>query len=280
MPPDRFIEEHHAYMVLGRRLARSRYDVIHNHSLHYLPPMFETQAPIVHTLHSPPTAWLESAHSQSRRSRHRVVSVSNANARAWGFVDEVVYNGVALPDVGTGGVGDHIVWTGRVVPEKGPHLAIDAARRAGRDIVLAGPVHDRSYFAAEIRPRLAGDARYVGHLGRRGLAQLVAGAAAAVVTPRWEEPFGLVVVEALAVGTPVASFARGGITELLPPEVGRLAPPDDVRSLSRCIAEAARLDRDSCRRHAARHFSTDLMVDRYESIYFDMTRRRSRRPTP
>jgi glycosyltransferase involved in cell wall biosynthesis len=213
---------------------------------------------------------LESAHSQSHRRRDRVVSVSRANARTWGIAADVVHNGVELPVVHLGAVGDHVVWTGRVVPEKGTHLAIDAARLAGRPIVLAGPVHDQGYFDAEIGPRLGTDARYVGHLCRDELAELVAGAAVALATPCWEEPFGLVVVEALAVGTPVAAFARGGIPELVTPEVGRLAPPGDVLALGRAIGEAADLDRGTCRRHVEDHFSVASMVDRYEAIYREM----------
>jgi glycosyltransferase involved in cell wall biosynthesis len=277
MPPDRFMEEHHAFMVLGRRLAEGHHDVIHNHSLHYLPPLFDTPAPILHTLHSPPTPWLESAHSQLRRRRDRVVSVSWANARTWGFVRDVVHNGVELPVVDPRDVGDHVVWTGRIVPEKGTHLAIDAARSVGRPIVVAGPIHDRPYFDAEVAPRLGDDVRYAGHLDRRQVAELVAGAAVAVATPCWEEPFGLVVIEALAVGTPVAAFARGGVPELLTAEVGRLAAPGDVAALGRALDDAATLDRGACRRHVERHFSIESMVDRYEAIYRDMAGGRLRR---
>jgi UDP-glucose:tetrahydrobiopterin glucosyltransferase len=89
----------------------------------------------------------------------------------------------------------------------------------------------------------------------------------ALVTPCWEEPFGLVAIEALACGTPVAAFARGALPEILDAGSGALARPDDVDDLARQIVVARGLSRAECRRRAARHFSLDAMTDRYLKIY-------------
>jgi glycosyltransferase involved in cell wall biosynthesis len=83
----------------------------------------------------------------------------------------------------------------------------------------------------------------------------------------WDEPFGLVVAEALACGTPVAAFARGALVELLDDDTGRLAPADDLAGLARAIGEATVLDRDACRRGAERRFSAGAMTDGYESWF-------------
>ena len=272
MPPDRFMEEHHAFMVLGRHLAggRSRRDP---QPLPALPasalrdPRPDPPHPAQPTDRrgwSPPTR-------RRRRDRDRVVSVSRANARSWGFVDEVVYNGVEVPPSTATDVGEPRRLDGPHRPGEGHPPRHRGRRPCGRSIVLAGPVHDRSYFAAEVAPRLGTDARYVGHLGRTELATLVAGAAAAVVTPRWEEPFGLVVAEALAVGTPVAAFATGRPARAA--DTGDRSAGDPRTTPMRWPERSRRrsiLDRDGCRRHVARHFSVTSMVDRYEAIYRDM----------
>ncbi len=277
MPAERFMVEHDAYLRLGVHLRHARFDVLHNHSLHYLPPVFETPVPMVHTLHSPPTPWLESAFACRARPADVVASVSATNAAAWGpLVDVVVPNGVDTelwrP---RGGGDDHAVWTGRLVPEKGPHLAIDAARLAGRRLLLAGPIHDRTYFDREVARRLGPDARYLGHLDAEALSEVVASAAVALATPRWDEPYGLTVAEALATGTPVAAFDRGAVGELIDDTTGALAPPDDVRGLAAAIDRAVTRSRRRCRQVALRRCSVAAMADRYEQIY-----RSALRPAP
>jgi glycosyltransferase involved in cell wall biosynthesis len=128
-------------------------------------------APVVTTLHTPPTPWLESAIGclPNRRANATFVSVSNANARTWRCrecIMSVIPNGILIEDwpYQATADGEHAVWSGRLVPEKGPHLAIDVARQAGRELYLAGPIGDRAYVDAEIVPRLGRDVIYMGHL--------------------------------------------------------------------------------------------------------------------
>lgn len=276
--PDAFLDDHHAYLDLMTRLPQYGLDVLHNNCVHYLPPaMAPVAPPMVMTLHSPPTSWLESALGlgEGLRSRPHLVSVSLTNARMWPVaVDAVVANGVELdrwqPGAGRAG---HAVWSGRIVPEKAPHLAIDAARRAGVELVLAGPVHDDEYFDDEVRPRLGPGVRHAGHLSITELSHLVGEASVALVTPVWDEPFGLVVAEALACGTPVAGFAAGALPELLDDRTGVLVPTGDVEALSRAIERAAGLDRAGCRRRAEKEFCAGVMVGRYLEQYRTVVRK-------
>lgn len=271
-PPETLLSEHHSYLDAMLRIADAGHDVVHVNAVHYLPFVSSSlvRAPMVGTLHSPPTPWLESAMALARRSRRppRLISVSQANAAQWGgVVDEVIHNGVDLTRWVPGPGGDDVVWTGRLAPEKAPHLAIDAARAAGRRITLLGPVFDEPYFDREVAPRLGPDATFLGHADAAVLAEAVGRAAVAVVTPEWEEPFGLVVAEALACGTPVAAFDRGAMRELLDERCGRLAPAGDVTGLARAIEAAAELDRAACRRLAEARFSSIVMARSYERCF-------------
>ncbi len=280
-PEEEWMTDHHAYLSLMLDLARSgsgRFDVVHNNSLHHLPVAMSAmlEVPVLTTLHTPPTPWLESAIGASS-APVECTAVSWCTAAAWRHVVDapVVYNGVDLDQWQPGRGGRSAVWTGRLVAEKAPHLAIDAARLVGIPLVLAGPAPDAAYFAREIKPRLSGDITYVGHLDHRPLADLVARSAVAVVTPAWEEPFGLVAIEAMACGTPVAALRRGALPEIVAAGTGALAIGNDPADLAAAMVEALACDRRAAREHIVRSFSAARMVDGYENLYADLLDTRS-----
>ncbi|PZO71564.1 MAG: glycosyltransferase family 4 protein [Sphingomonas taxi] len=285
-----FFREHHAYLKLMTDLASREFDVIHNNALHYLPvAMADTiPTPMVTTLHTPPFCWLESGVRLCRSPRATFVAVSEALRRQWTPitpVEGVVLNGIDLnrfafrvePDPEP-----YLVWSGRIVPEKGLHFAMDAARIAGAQLRIAGPISDRDYFAAEIAPRLGANAIHLGHLEHDRLAAVIGGARAFLFTPCWEEPYGLVAAEALACGTPVAAFARGAVAEIIDRNCGVLASPDEAESLAAAAIAAQRLDRRACRDRAERHCDVEVMIDVYERLYSRLAFApdRALRPTP
>lgn len=279
MPAEWVMAEHHAYLRLMLDLAGPRareFDLVHNHSLHHLPLAMAPALPrpMLSTLHTPPTPWLESAlQTDYGRTSRRFVAVSAHTAHAWqpstGPVDTIP-NGVDLDAWPVGPGGGPAVWFGRIVPEKGADLAVRAARAAGVDLVLAGPVSDHGFFAEKIAPYLDDRIRHVGHLTRRELAALVGSASVCLVTPRWDEPYGLVVAESLACGTPVVAFRRGGIPEIVDGSCAVLVEPDDVDALAEAIMTARRLSRDDCRARAEAVCSLDVMTTRYEAVYDEM----------
>jgi glycosyltransferase involved in cell wall biosynthesis len=278
MPSADFLREHHAYLALMLTLSKQGaqdFDIVHNHSLHYLPvamaPALTT--PMLTTLHTPPTPWLESAIAIAGHTAHRFAAVSAHTAAAWVHATAplpVIHNGIDTRQWPLGPGGHQLVWFGRITVEKAPHLAIDAARRAGRPLTLAGPISDSRYFADQIRPALGTDVHYAGHLTQDRLAELVGRAAVALVTPAWDEPYGLVVAEAMCCGTPVVAMARGGIPELVTVQSGRLVRRTDASALAEAIAEAVRLDRRQVRAHAVRHCSSRSMVRAYLQLYRTM----------
>lgn len=274
-PPEVWMEEHHAYLGLMLELiraGRTTYDLVHNNSLHHLPVAMSPalEIPVVTTLHTPPLPWLTSAAQFAGPNCH-FVSVSTATARAWADVvpSAAIPNGVDLDQWTPGPGGGPAIWSGRIVPEKAPHHAILAARGAGLPLRLAGEVLDRGYYAREVEPLLGDDVEHVGHVSHRELVELVGQASVALVTPAWDEPFGLVAAEAMACGTPVAAFSRGALTELVTPQTGALAEAGDVPGLTRAIRVAVTLDRHEVRRAAEARFSHQAMVDGYESVYRD-----------
>ena len=269
------VGEHHAQLSALRHLALAgeAFDVIHDNTGHHLPVALAAMltAPLVTTLHTPPTPWIESAMHLSEADIASVVSVSHHNAAAWRpgvVVDEVIHNGVDTdtwhPTLGRR---DGAVWMGRIVPEKAPHLAVLAARRAGLSLRLAGPVHDDAYFDQVLRPLLGGTITYEGHLDPADAARLVGDAAVSLATPMWDEPFGQVVVESLACGTPVAGFAVGALPELVTDLVACLVAPGDVDALADAARRAGELSAADCRRLAVEEFSRSRMLARYEATF-------------
>lgn len=280
-PPERWMAEHHAYLGLMLDLARRgrrSFDIVHNNSLHHLPIAMSSavDVPIVTTLHTPPIPWLTSAIGYAG-GNCRFISVSHATARAWSPMvpSTPVHNGVDLEQWTAGPGGGPAVWSGRIVPEKAPHHAALAARAAGMPLRIAGEILDRHYFTTEVEPLLGDGVDYVGHLTHRELIDLVGRAAVAVVTPAWEEPFGLVAIEAMASGTPVAALARGALGEIVDATTGALAPAGDVPALARAMRVAATRDRALVRESARERFSHGGMVDRYEDLYRGAIRARA-----
>jgi glycosyltransferase involved in cell wall biosynthesis len=252
----------------------SSYDVVHNNSLHHLPVAMARAVaiPQITTLHTPPTPWLESAIA-SGPCPVRFVTVSRFTAAAWRHVvphARVVRNGVDVASWRPGPGGQPLVWFGRMVAEKGPDLAVAAARRAGVALRLAGPISDRGFFDRAVAPQIGGRIDYVGHLSHAELTSLVGASSAALVTPRWDEPYGLVAAEALACGTPVLGFARGGLPEVVDRHSAILVSPDDVPALATAITRRGQLDRHAARRRAERRCSLPRMIEEYERLYTEL----------
>ncbi|HEV2662880.1 MAG TPA: glycosyltransferase family 4 protein [Ktedonobacteraceae bacterium] len=189
-------------------------------------------------------------------------------------VIDVVYNGLSTRDfVPTrASRGDFLVWLGRFVPEKGVHLAIEAAKRAQRPIVLAGTV-DRyqqasmSYFADVIKPLLDNDqVKYIGPVNQKQKISLLSRAYGFLNPIEWEEPFGMVMIEAMALGCPVISFARGAAPELIVDgQTGFLV--DTLDEMVERIPRIADLDRHAARSHVEEHFSARTMAEGYLRVY-------------
>jgi len=161
------------------------------------------------------------------------------------------------------------LFLGRFHPEKAPHLAIDAARGAGLPIVLAGKCAEpleKAYFAKEVEPRLGPDTTIFGVADWHQKRDLLSRACCLVFPICWEEPFGLVMIEAMATGTPVVALRRGSVPEVVVDGVTGIVV-DDPAELPDAIHRARRLDPAACRRHVEENFSVEQMAAGYEAVY-------------
>ncbi len=163
---------------------------------------------------------------------------------------------------------DYVAFLGRMAPCKGPHLAIEAARRAGIRLKLAGEVQPmfRDYWEREVVPRIDGDAvEYIGEADHELKNALLSRARALLFPIQWEEPFGLVMIEAMACGAPVLAFAGGAVAEIVRDGTNGWICAD-VAAMAACI-RGPLPSADCCREFVAEHFSVDRMATGYLDVY-------------
>jgi glycosyltransferase involved in cell wall biosynthesis len=259
--------------------AETPFDLVHDHSGYMALAMANRLGlPLVHTVHGPfdnDTTPYYDRHG----AKGRLVCISHSQARmapAGAGPPGVVHNPI---DVASWPVGHHkepwLLWVGRFVPEKGPQRAIAVAQEAGRPLVLAGTVQPRyeRFFANEIQPHIDGTTiRFVGEVGGARKQRLFADASAFLMPIRWPEPFGMVMVEALAAGTPVLAFAQGAATEIIEHGVNGFLCNDE-HEMAALVEPAGSLDPGACRASAER-FSPDRVAAGYEAVYAEAVARR------
>ena len=287
-------EEHlKAYYHLRKALdavGQGNFDIVHVHlstaaDMYLFPLMAAMQIPHVMTLHSrfpfdrlpngqeggADPLYMEWASSMpvvaiSEHARKEVPYPLN-------FVG-VVYHGLLMDQYRPARTlrSGYFAWLGRCVPDKGAHLAIQAAKEAGVPLILAGTV-DRNmpesvrYFQEQIKPQIDNkQIRYIGPANMREKLNLFSGARAFLNPIEWEEPFGMVMIEAMAVGCPVISFNRGAAPELIVDgKTGFLV--DDVEGMVRAMASIDTIDRQVTRQHIEEHFSARVMAENYMKVY-------------
>jgi glycosyltransferase involved in cell wall biosynthesis len=249
------------------------FDLVHDHSGFTALAMADRiEVPVVHTIHGTfddDTSPFYRRHG--RRAMLVAISRSQADSAPAGVrIAAVVPNPIAVdrwPLVCA--KQDFVLWIGRMDPVKGAHRAIEAARLAGRNLVLAGPVQTRQrrYFRERIQPHLDGHrVRYVGEVTGTAKQYLYANAHALLMPVRWREPFGMVMVEALATGTPVIAFPEGAAAEIvINGENGMLV--SDEREMARAIDRVGAIDPARCRSSVAERYDIAVTATGYERVY-------------
>ena len=247
------------------------FDVISN-QFDFLPLAFSrlVRTPVVTTIHGFSSDRILPVFREYDDVSH-YVSISDADRCADLSYAATIHHGIDV-DAFTLGAGDggYLLFLGRIHPDKGTHVAIEVARRAGLPLVIAGVVHDVAYHEREVLPHVDGRAvSYVGPVGPVRRDELLGGAVGLLHLIGFDEPFGLSVVESLAAGTPVVAYPRGSMPELLTDGVtGFLVP--DVDGAVEAVRRLPALDRAASRAEAVARFSADRMVADYERLFTDV----------
>lgn len=273
---DTMTELAHALRAYG---DPSGYDLVHDHTaLGAALGAVAQGPPVVHTLHGP---WTDAAVRLYRLISDRVHLVAISHDQASRVPSDVtlagvVHNGVPVEryPFGAGG-GGYLAFLGRASEEKGPATAIEVARRLGRPLRMAIKVNEaaeRRYFDEVLTPLFGPDVEVVVDATHAEKVDILSGAPVLLMPITWPEPFGLVLTEAGACGTPVVAFALGAAPEIVDDgRSGVLVPPGDVDAFCDAVERAERLDRRACRDHVVHNFSTAPMVAGYTAIYERVT---------
>ncbi len=263
------------YIGLGKVaefFSQNKFDVIHN-NLGWRLLAFEKilGSPVITTLHGPlDVPYQQKVYGTYKNSNY--VSISLSQRRPMPELNYVgnVYNGLDMekfkffPEPR-----DYFAFLGRMSPEKGPVQAIQAAKQAGVNLIMAAKVDsvDKAYFEKEVQPLIDGkQIKFIGEVDHAGKLELLGGARALLGLIQWEEPFGLFFTESMACGTPVIAMNRGSVPELVKDGITGYICNTQEEAVS-AIAKVRNLDRKTSYEHVLKNFSSVKMADGYLEAY-------------
>ena len=250
--------------------AGGEFDIVHNHAgIEGLVLAAASRTPVLTTNHNPFVPQTQPIWDAYPWAHHGVSAASAATFPSRGALPPI-HHGIDVESFSFGRQPEgYLLFLGRFMPDKGAMRAIEAARLAGRRLVLAGKVDtaDADHFTRDIEPAIDGNrVTYVGEADADTKRRLLAGADALLFPIEWDEPFGLVMIEALASGTPVIGFRQASVPEIVDDGLTGFVV-DDVAAMASAIDRVAEIDRRICRREAERRFTVERMADDYLSRY-------------
>ncbi|OGG03123.1 hypothetical protein A2W14_04630 [Candidatus Gottesmanbacteria bacterium RBG_16_37_8] len=268
----------HAY-----KLAKTgRFDIIHSQMPSRTAFYADfSEIPTVATLHSPLDGHSGLILNRFKNSQH-YVSISNAQRTPLADMNfaATIYHGINLQDYPFNNEpGEYLLYIGRINRKKGTIEAIEAAKASGKPLVIMGCIDETrdEFFLKEVKPFIDNSLiRYEGYVERKRLIETIRGAKALLFPIKWNEPFGLAMIEAMACGTPVIAFANGSVSEVVKDGVTGFIVSSDrgveglveaIKNINSMGAEDYKGMRINCRKHIEENFSLEKMVDNYEEVY-------------
>lgn len=267
------------------------FDIIHSH-LDLWTLFFQdlVKTPVVHTFHNP--LYISSITDPKRiptrlkmfevhKKTTNAVFISKSQRKLCPIKfpkNKIIYNGIDVSEFKFNPKPkDYFVWIARIDPYKGIENAIKAAEIAGVKLLIAGRLDPtrKEYFKEKIKPRLSKKIKYVGELSKSQLSNFYGGAIACLYPIEWEEPFGLIVAESMACGTPVIAFNHGSMPELITKETGFVV--NNIKEMVGAMKIIDKIDRKKCRQRIEKHFSYQRMIEDYEKLYYQIINKKPKR---
>lgn len=283
---------------LSRAFSKAEnFDVVHSH-LDLWALFFQelTKTPVIHTFHNP---LYTSSITDPKRLPNRLkmfdlhkktsygcfISKSQRNLCPVKFPhNSIVYNGIDVSLLKFNPKPkDYFVWIARIDPYKGIEEAIKAAQMAKVKLLLAGRLDPtrQDYFNKKIKPHLNKKIQFIGELSQKELSNFYGNAIACLYPIEWHEPFGLIMVESMACGTPVIAFDRGSVSEVVKNgKTGFVVPfknkrgKKNIEGIVRAVKNISQIKRSDCRKWVEQKFSYQKMTDKYEKLYYQLSKKK------
>jgi glycosyltransferase involved in cell wall biosynthesis len=252
----------------------AEFDVIHDHSapLGCSIGAQISRPPVVHTIHGPLFDGRPKEVYPLIAGRVHLVSISDFQRNGLPDIPYAgtVYNGIDVKAYEVSPTKDeYLLFLGRMSPDKGAHLAVEAAKRLGRKLIIATKMvepMELAYYDGTVKPLLTGEEEILGEISFAEKVRLYSRAYCTLMPIQWPEPFGLVMTESMACGTPVVAYHNGAVPEIIDhEETGFIV--EDFEAFVAAIGRASAIDPQACRAAVEERFSTGAMVDGYENLY-------------
>jgi len=256
---------------------KGNYDLLHIHPLDRALPLAlsHPKIPVFYTLHDPIYSWRAEIFSMFASPNQHYISISDAQRQPAPNLNyaATIYNGINLSAFPfSESHDDYLLFIGRLQPEKGLAEAVQVAKMTGEKLLIIGPPVAGEYWDKKIAPYLNDKIQYLGYVPQEELSDYYQKAKAILAPIQWEEPFGLVLTESMACGTPVIAFNRGSVPEIvIDGKTGFIIKNNNLKKMADAVKKIDKINRADCRKHVEQNFSLQRMIDRYEEVFLKIT---------